>query len=81
VVRGGNRAGVRGQASLSRLVRRVLDGKTIAIGRRGEPEVVLSRFVAKRSSPRQLGGYQGPYRMADDSEDSAEVISLFGGDG
>jgi prevent-host-death family protein len=68
------------KASLSRLVRRVLDGETIAIGRRGEPEVVLSRYVEKRASPRELGGYEGPYEMADDFDDSAEVIALFGGD-
>ncbi len=42
------------KATLSRLVQRVLDGETIAIGRRGVPEVVLTA-VAHDPTPRVLG--------------------------
>lgn len=45
------------KATLSRLVQRVLDGETIAIGRRGVPEVVLTA-VAHDPTPRALGQIQ-----------------------
>ena len=42
------------KATLSRLVQRVLDGETIAIGRRGVPEVVLTA-AGHDPTPRVLG--------------------------
>lgn len=57
------------KATLSRLVRRVLAGESIAIGRRGQPEVVL-RAYAPDESQRQLGFISATdYWMADDFDD------------
>lgn len=68
------------KATLSRLLQRVLDGEEIAIGRRGHPEVVLRRYHRTDAPPRRLGGYDGPYRMADDFDDPDPAIqSLFEG--
>lgn len=62
------------KASLSRLLQRVLDGEEIAIGRRGRPVVVLRRYRPADAPPRRLGGYDGPYRMADDFDDPDPAI-------
>ena len=57
------------KATLSRLLRRALDGESIAIGRRGLPEVVL-RAYTRDDSPRQLGYVAAAeYWMADDFDD------------
>lgn len=69
------------KASLSRLLRRVLDGEEIAIGRRGEPEIVLRRYRSCDDEPRRLGGYDGEYRMSDDFDDAdPEIEAMFAGD-
>lgn len=68
------------KAGLSRLLRRVLDGDEIAIGRRGQPEVVLRRYRDEDDEPRPLGQYSGPYRMDNEFfEADAEVEQLFHG--
>lgn len=57
------------KATLSQLVRRALAGESIAIGRRGQPEVVL-RAYNPHDSPRQLGFVPADdYWMADDFDD------------
>lgn len=54
------------KASLSELLRRVLDGEDIAIGRRGKAEVRLVA-VERHPGPRPLGGLAVPdYWMSDD---------------
>jgi prevent-host-death family protein len=53
------------KAQLSALIERVLRGERVAIGRRGKPEVVLTT-VDDDPTPRQLGGYDGPFRMDED---------------
>lgn len=69
------------KASLSRLLRRVLDGDEIAIGRGGRPEVVLRPYRSTSGRARPLGDYEGPYRMDDDFDAGDELIErLFGGD-
>lgn len=66
------------KASLSALVRRVLDGEEVAIGRRGRPEVVLRRYRPSDDAPRPLGTYDGPYRMDDEFfEADHEIAALF----
>lgn len=57
------------KATLSRLLRRALNGESIAIGRRGQPEVVLRAYTPDDSA-RQLG-YVAPaeYWMADDFDE------------
>ncbi len=69
------------KATLSRLLQRVLDGEEIAIGRRGQPEVVLRRYRPTDAPPRRLGGYGGPYRMTDDfDEPDSTIQSMFEGE-
>lgn len=69
------------KATLSRLLQRVLDGEEIAIGRRGQPEVVLRRYRRADAPPRPLGGYDGRYRMADDfDEPDTTIRSMFEGE-
>lgn len=57
------------KATLSRLVQRVLAGESIAIGRRGHPEVMLTA-VTHDPTPRALGtwssGSDEEFWMADD---------------
>lgn len=67
------------KATLSRLVQRAIAGESIAIGRRGRPEVVL-RAYSPDDTPRVLGFLDGAdYWMADNFDDPmAEVESLFG---
>ncbi len=58
------------KASLSRLLQRALSGEVIAIGRRGEPEVLL--VAADRDpAPRPLGSWKTdePFWMADDFDE------------
>ncbi len=69
------------KASLSRILQRVLDGETIAIGRRGRPEIILRRYDGADDVPRQLGGWQGEYWMADDFDAaSPELEAMFAGE-
>lgn len=69
------------KASLSSLLRRVIDGERIAIGRRGRPEVVLRPYRVSDEGRRPLGDYDGPYRM-DEGFDEADAIieRMFTGD-
>lgn len=70
------------KAQLSSLLQRVLDGDEIAIGRRGQPEVVLRRYRDGDAAPRPLGEYEGPYRLDDDFDSAdAEIEALFLGTG
>lgn len=57
------------KAHFSAVLERVLAGEQIAIGRRGRPEVVLSRF-SEIDGPRPLGTYDGPLVLAEDFDDS-----------
>lgn len=69
------------KASLSKLVQRVLAGEEIAIGRRGQPEVVLRRYRKADDEPRSLGQYQGEFWMSDDfDEPDQDLVDLFAGD-
>ena len=66
------------KASLSSLLQRVIDGEEVAIGRRGQPEVVLRRYANWDREPRPLGEYDGPYRLDDDFfAADEEVTRLF----
>ena len=60
------------KATLSRLVQRVLAGETIAIGRRGQPEVVLTA-LHHDPTPRPLGTWSSEsgedFWIADDFDD------------
>lgn len=60
------------KATLSRLVQRVLGGETIAIGRRGRSEVVLTA-LHHDPTPRPLGTWGSEsgaeFWMADDFDD------------
>lgn len=63
------------KASLSRLLQRALAGEVIAIGRRGEPEVLL---VAADRDPtrRRLGTWRTdePFWMAADFDDPLPAV-------
>lgn len=69
------------KANLSRLLQLVLDGEDIAIGRRGQPEVVLRRYREADAPRRPLGEYDGPFWMANDFDEPDERIeAMFGGE-
>jgi prevent-host-death family protein len=63
------------KAQLSAIIERVAAGETIAIGRRGRPEVMLTPFAAQ-SGPRPLGTYTGPLELADDFDDPLDGAVL-----
>ncbi len=63
------------KAQLSAIIERVTAGETIAIGRRGRPEVLLTPF-AKEAGPRPLGTYTGPLELADDFDDPVDGAVL-----
>lgn len=56
------------KAQLSAVLERVLAGEQIAIGRRGRPEILLTRFEKSRG-PRPLGTYTGPLVLAEDFDE------------
>jgi len=67
------------KSSLSRLVRRALDGEEVIIGRKGEPLVKLVP-VPKTRKPRVPGRGKGTIWIGPDSEfTDEEITGLFEG--
>ena len=62
------------KATLSELLQRVIDGESIAIGRRGRAEVQLVA-IDRSSEPRPLGIVEVPdYWMSDDFDEPLEDL-------
>ncbi|MGI9016205.1 MAG: type II toxin-antitoxin system Phd/YefM family antitoxin [Euzebya sp.] len=67
------------KAQLSALLQRVLAGEDIAIGRRGRPEILLTR-MRQDTGPRPLGTYEGPLELAEDFDEPFDPGLLLGHD-
>jgi prevent-host-death family protein len=64
------------KATLSRLVRRALDGEAVVIGRRGEPQVVLVAY-APDQTPRTLGfATSDEYWMSEDFDAPLDDVEV-----
>jgi len=62
----------------SRLLARVEAGEEVVIGRAGKPVARLVAYRARRP-PRRPGALRGQIWIADDFDDSTDVVELFEG--
>ena len=64
------------KTQLPELIRRALAGEDVVIAEAGEPVVRLVP-IASSTGKRQLGGWKGTFRMADDFEETPEGFEAY----